>query len=97
MNRLSRYRITVISLAPRRYEIPEDGIFINVGDTIGGWGFSKHEVSKYFDLWFTNPKGLDRENYITFGKVLRIEEYRKSKGLFYVTKIGRFLVEEVSS
>ncbi len=95
MNELVRYRVTVLSLKPRRYEVPDDGIFLSEGDVVGGYGFANHQIGKYFDVWFTNPKGLDRENYLTFGKVMRIEDFKKQKGMFYATKIGRFLVEVV--
>lgn len=94
---LVRYKVTVLSLKSRRgLSVPDDGIFLMEGDVLGGYGYADHQIDKYFDLWFDSEKE-DRDNYVTFGRVKKMEEFRNSKGKFYVTKIGRFIVEEVPS
>lgn len=89
--KMTRYKVYVLSTKPKKgFQLPsDDQIFINERDTFYGYGYKHHKVGKYFDLWFTHPKEKDIDNFVTFGRIVRID------GELYVTKLGRFLVCEV--
>lgn len=96
MSRLTRYKVCVLNLKPRRYSGSGDELFINERDVFFGYGYKLHRVGKYFDLWFNDPKEKDPENFVTFGRILRIEPPMEGSGLIYVTKFGRFYVQEMN-
>ena len=95
---LKHYRVTVLSLKSRRpYQpVEDDMIFMQEGDVFNVYGKDKHEMEKYVDLWFSAYIDKEeRDNYITLGRLKRVEDFRKGSGKFYVTKLGRFIVEEL--
>lgn len=93
---LVHYRVTVLSLKRRGMDLPDDAIFVAEGDVFSGYGKPVHQIEKYFDLWFASNVDKDeRDNYITFGRIKRMEQFRNGTGKFYVTKLGRFIVEEL--
>ncbi len=99
---LTHYRVTVLSLKSHRglsaYAVPDDGVFIAEGDVFSGYGHPEHIPDKYFDLWFAPILDqYERSNYVTFGRIKRMEAFRNGKGKFYVTKLGRFIVEELGN
>lgn len=78
----------------RNNDTAEDGVFLNEGDTL--LAYSKHppRVGKYMDLWFSSASYYeDKENYITLGRVTKVEPAREGDGLFVVTKLGRFVLK----
>ncbi len=75
---------------------PDDAIFLNEGDTM--LCYMKHPpiVGKYADVWFSSYiDEYERDNYITLGRVTRMEKAKTGPGMFLVTKLGRFIVEEM--
>lgn len=94
--KLARYKVVVLGLKPRKGHppIPPDGIPMFDNDRIFGYGYRQHRQGKYFDLWFTNPKEDDQDNFITFGRITRIDDNPDLPGKIYHTKLGRFYVEE---
>lgn len=94
--RLARYKVVVLSLKPKKgHPIPsDDAIFVHEQDHFFGRSYRQHRVGKYFDLWFTHPREDDPDNFITFGRIIRIQQNLPS-GWVYTTKLGKFLVEEM--
>lgn len=87
----TKYKITVIKLKSRRgFQVPEDGIFLNDGDVLCGYSHMQHENNKYFDVWFNSNKNLDPDNYVTLGRIQKVE------GFTYTTKLGIFNIIELS-
>lgn len=61
-------------------------------------GYLKHApiVGKYVDVWFSPVLDeYEKDNYVTLGRVTKIEPARDGSGIFLVTKLGRFIIEEV--
>jgi len=97
VGQLVRYKVVVLSLKPqRRRGFADDLVVINDLDTFFGFSYKNHRSGKYFDLWFSNPKEKDIENFVTFGRIIRIEPPYEGTGATYVTKFGRFYVQEMS-
>lgn len=96
--KMTRYRVIVLSLKPRRaYPAPaDDEVFLQERDVFLGYSYKQHRSGKYFDLWFTNPKEKDLDNFVTFGRINAIVPEAGGKTALYVTKFGRFIVEEMS-
>lgn len=94
--KMMRYKVHVMDLKPRRaFPLPTDEeIFIQLGDTFFGYSWREHRVGKYFDLWFTNPKHDDPDNFVTFGRINAIG-CAPGKGTIYDTRFGTFAVEEI--
>lgn len=93
--KMTRYKVYVEALRPRRsFSLPDpEQVLVMPGDTFFGYSFSEHRLGKYFDLWFTNPKSDDPDNFVTFGRVLCIDG--NEQGGTYYTKIGTFKVEKI--
>lgn len=88
---MKKYKVTVIKLRGKRsFQVPDDGIFLTEGDVMCGYSQEEHAMDKYFDVWFNNPKNLDSLNYVTLGRIQKVEED------VYTTKIGVFKIQEVS-
>lgn len=98
--RLTYYKVQVKRLKYRDTDrmLPDDAVFMNEGDTVCGYVKHSPEVGKYMDLWFSSYLDAEeRDNYITLGRVTRIENAKSGNGKFLVTKLGRFIVEEVTN
>lgn len=89
---MTRYKVTVQKLKRSRPQ-DDDAIFIHEGDCFFGYGYKTQRPGKYFDLWFTNPKEEDLDNFVTFGRVLVIDGNQRS-ATFY-TKLGIYVVEDL--
>ena len=69
----------------------EDAIFLNEGDVLCGFSRESHDINKYFDVWFNDNKNLDPDNYVTLGRIQKVEED------MYTTKLGVFKILEVTN
>jgi hypothetical protein len=77
----------------RTNDSTDDGVFLGEGDTVMAYTKQLPRVGKYIDLWFSSASYYeDAANYITLGRVLKIESARDQSGLFVVTKLGRFIL-----
>lgn len=95
---LTYYRVIVKRLKYRDADrlASEEAVFLTEGDTLLGYVKHLPEVGKYMDVWFSPVLDVDeRDNYVTLGRVTRIEEAKDGKGKFLVTKLGRFIVENM--
>lgn len=89
--KLDYYKIQVKKMKFRANDVAEDGVFLSEGDTLLGYAKHPPRVGKYMDVWFSSDSFYeDRENYITLGRVTKVEKSRDGDGLFVVTKLGRF-------
>lgn len=86
---MKKYKITVIKLKRGGYRVAEDGIFLTEGDVLCGYSRESHDINKYFDVWFNDNKNLDPDNYVTLGRIQKVEENT------YTTKLGVFQIQEV--
>lgn len=84
---MTRFKIKVLSMKRRNP-------LIWVGDTWIGYA-ERLPVNGEFDLFFTESKGADPENFLPLGKVSRIS-YRR-EGCLVATNLGRFAVEMISA
>ena len=97
--KMTRYKVFVLNLKPKRaFPVPaDDEVFLQERDVFFGYSYKHHRSGKYFDLWFSNPKEKDPQNFVTLGRILRIEDVgtEEHPGKFQVltTKLGRFYVE----
>lgn len=101
-NVLTRYRVIVLGVKPRRFHVPDDEFITTImeGDTFYGYSYPFHREGKFFDLWFTKNKELDSQNLLTFGRIQSISPASNITGVLsdaklYVTKMGQFIVEDV--
>lgn len=95
---LKHYRVTVLSLKSRRafQPVDDDMVFMQEGDVLNVYSKDHHEMDKYVDLWFSSfVDQFERDNYITLGRLKRVEDFHKGRGKYFVTKLGRFIVEEM--
>ena len=99
---LTRYRVIVMSVKPKRFHVPDDEFITMVmeGDTFYGYSYPEHREGKFFDLWFTQNKELDSQNLLSFNRILSIQSAATIGGMLptaklYHTKLGTFVVEEV--
>ncbi len=92
---LKRYRVIVLGMKPKKGAPPPDDIIIvKDKDVFYGFSYHNHVVGKYFDLWFTNCRDDDPENFVTLGRITRIEPPYHGSGAIYVTRMGRFYIQE---
>lgn len=99
---LTRYRIIVLGVKPRRFHVPDDEFITTImeGDTFYGYSYAHHREGKFFDLWFTQTKEQDSQNMLTFGRIHSITPAAQFVGVLsdaklYTTKMGQFIVEDV--
>lgn len=96
---MNRYKITVMKL--RRSLKNSLEIFVDEGDTFGGYSHESHQEGKFLDLWFNNMNVShtdDTRNFLTFGRIKHIETVADGKFPYteiYITKNGKFKVEKV--
>jgi hypothetical protein len=64
-------------------------------DRYFGYSYSKHYPGKHFDLWLTNDKSEDIDNFVGFGRIYSIEP--TEGGNIYFTQNGKYVVEELST
>ena len=97
---VKHYRVTVVSL--NRRAIPfakDDEVYLGEpGETLSIYAKPDHVALGYFTGWFSSHvDNYEIDNKIVFGYIKRVEEFNKIPGAkFYVTKVGRFIVEETS-
>lgn len=91
-------RITVVSL--KRHLIPhakDDAVYLGEpGEVFSVYLRKDHKDIGLLTGWFSSyVDAAEGENRIAFGAIKRIEEFRKiPNAKFYITKLGRFIVEE---
>lgn len=91
-------RITVVSL--KRHAIPfaqDDQVYLGEpGEVFSVYLRKDHKELGLLTGWFSSHvDALEADNRISFGPIRRIEEFRKiPNAKFYITKLGRFIVEE---
>ncbi len=89
-------RVTVVSLNRRMipYASDEDVYLGEPGEVLSL--YVKPDHGDYLTAWFSSHiDSLEVDNKLALGYIKRIEEFKGIPGAkFYVTKIGRFIVEE---
>jgi hypothetical protein len=96
---LKHYRVTVVSL--KRHAIPfvsDDQVYLgDAGDVFSVYAKPDHLDSGYFTTWFSSHvDGYESDNKLSFGRIKKVEQFRgQPNSLYYVTKLGRFIVEEI--
>ena len=91
---LAYYRIQVKRMKYMNDLIAEDAVFLAEGDTVMCYAKKAPKVGEYMDLWFSSYLDTyERDNYVTLGRVTRVEPAKDGTGSFVVTKKGRFIVE----
>lgn len=94
---LDYYRIQVKRMKYMNDIIAEDAVFLAEGDTVLAYAKKPPKVGDYMDLWFSPIVDVyERDNYVTIGRVTRVEPAKDGIGQFVVTKKGRFIVEEMN-
>ncbi len=94
---LDYYRIQVKRMKYMNDITAEDAVFLAEGDTVMCYSKKAPKVGEYMDLWFSPVLDqYEKDNYVTIGRVTRVEPAKDGVGMFVVTKKGRFVVEEMN-
>lgn len=95
---LDYYRIQVKRMKYMNDITAEDAVFLAEGDTVLAYAKRPPKVGDYMDLWFSPTiDQYEKDNYVTIGRVTRIEPSKEGVGFYVVTKKGRFIVEPMQA
>lgn len=97
-NKLTRYKIIALKtkkssrLSLNNYF---DEITVSEGDIFFGFSYANHMVGKHLDMWLTNERADDPDNFVGFARIMSITE--RYDGKVYITHSGHYLVKEMDS
>lgn len=97
-NKLTRYKIVALrTKKSSRLSLNNyfDEITVSEGDVFFGFSYANHMVGKHLDMWLTNERADDPDNFVGFARIMSITDGYDGK--IYITHSGHYLVKEMDS